>query len=178
MNFFTIETERLLLKKLSPQDFNYLFQNHSKTTIKKILGYDTDEEYKTEKNKFIKGYSSYSHSFVFFQLYHKAQQCIIGGCGFHNWAVTHRRAELGYSLKNDDFKKQGYMSEALPPIINYGFTQMKLYRMEALISPDNTPSLKLIKKFGFIKEGLLRKHYFTNETFEDSIIFSRLVTDQ
>ncbi len=51
---------------------------------------------------------------------------------------------------------------------------MHLHRIEALIGPDNIASLKLVKRLGFVEEGTLREHYFKNEIYEDSIIFSLL----
>jgi len=66
------------------------------------------------------------------------------------------------------------MSEAVSTILDYGFEQMNLHRVEALIGKDNMASLSLVKKFGFTQEGILREHYFTNNTMEDSVIFGLL----
>jgi len=77
-------------------------------------------------------------------------------------------------LNQDKYKGRGYMKEAMLPILNYGFESMSLQRIEALISPDNEPSLKLIKRFGFTQEGYLREHYMNDNKLDDSIIFSLL----
>jgi ribosomal-protein-alanine N-acetyltransferase len=66
------------------------------------------------------------------------------------------------------------MKEALKPIIDYGFNQMKLNRIEALIAPNNIPSLKLIKHFNFKEEGLLKNHYLKDGVYEDSLFFGLL----
>ncbi len=176
-NFETLTTDRLLLKKLTPKDYCNLFENYSKEEIKFILGHASDEEFEKEKYKFENGYSTYNRSFLYFQIIDKTSMQIIGGCGFHNWASEHRRAELGYSLTNKSFKRKGIMSEVLPVILDYGFNQMNLHRIEAIVGPDNIPSLRLIEKFHFQKEGVLREHYSVDNLLEDSIIFSRLVTD-
>ena len=99
---------------------------------------------------------------------------IIGGCGFHNWLTEHRKAELGYALTKDEYKGKGLMTEALENVIAYGFGKMNLNRIEACIGPENIPSLKLVKKFGFKEEGYLRQHYFKDNVLQDSIIFSLL----
>ena len=177
MNLEILETERLILRKISPEDFVYLFKNYSEIEIKNILGYENHDDFLKEKGKFEKGYTTHNRSFQYFQIIDKNSLKIIGGCGFHNWYLDHRRAELGYVITNENFKRVGIMSETLKIIIDYGFKIMKLNRIEALVSPENIASLKLMKKFNFCKEGILKSHYFTNNNFEDSIIFSKLITD-
>jgi len=66
----------------------------------------------------------------------------------------------------------GIMSEALVSIINYGFHTMNLERIEAVVSPNNMPSIKLLKRMKFKEEGYLKHHYFYNNKMEDSIIFA------
>ena len=67
------------------------------------------------------------------------------------------------------------MSEAI--IVNYGFRNMGLERIEAFVEPNNTPSIKLLKKMSFKKESLLKQHYFYNNRMEDSIVFALLKSD-
>lgn len=69
------------------------------------------------------------------------------------------------------------MTEAVERVIEYGFTSMELNRIEALVGAENVPSLRLMEKFNFIQEGVLRQHYFTADKFEDSVLFSRLYQD-
>ena len=54
------------------------------------------------------------------------------------------------------------MTEAIIPILDYGFEQMKLQRLEAMISPENPASLCLFKKLNFKEEGHLREHYIVD----------------
>ena len=174
MNFETFHTERLLLRKLTPSDFNYIFENHDEAEIRTLLGINSDEEYLLEENKYKKGYSTYNKSLVYFQMLDKISQQIIGGAGFHSWYADHKRAELGYALKNDEYKGKGLMTEALSFIIGYGFKHMDLNRIEAFIGPDNAASLKLISKYNFTREGQLRQHYMKEGKLQDSIVFSLL----
>ncbi len=177
MKLESLTTPRIILKIFSPEDFIYVFENYSENEIKKILGHHSDEEYLKEKNKYENGYTTYNRSFKYFQIIEKESNVIIGGCGFHNWYPDHRRAELGYVITKEEYKGKGIMSEVLETVIDYGFKKMNLHRIEALIGTQNIPSLKLVAKFKFVKEGVLRQHYFVNNQFEDSVIFSKLVTE-
>jgi hypothetical protein len=66
MNLETLETNRLLLKALTPADIKYIFENHSKPQIKSILCHRTEEEYLLEEYKYLNGYSSYKSRFITF----------------------------------------------------------------------------------------------------------------
>ena len=113
-------------------------------------------------------------SFLYFHLLEKHTNSVIGWCGYHTWFTQHRRAEIGYVLNDDSNKGKGYMKEALPAVLKYGFEKMDLHRIEALVAPGNIPSLKLLQHTGFTHEGLLRQHYMKNSLLEDSAIFSLL----
>jgi len=177
MHFEIIETRRLILKGLFPVDINYIFENFTKPEIKRILGHRSEEDYLKEESKHKNGYSSYNRSFILFLLTDKASDNIIGRCGLHNWNMEHKRAEIGYVMEAESFKRKGLMSEAVSAIIDYGFNKMNLNRIEALVGIGNIPSLRLMEKYHFIKEGVLRQHHYTSDKYEDSILFSKLYTD-
>lgn len=174
MHFDTLETPRLLLSGISPEQMRHIFENYPKEEIKRILGHRSEQEYEKEAGKHQNGYSSYNRSFRLFLLTDKASGTIIGRCGIHNWNADHRRAEVGYVMEDERYKRQGLMTEALAAVLEYGFRHLNLNRIEALVGADNIPSLRLMEKFGFTREGLLRQHYFDGDRFEDSILFSKL----
>lgn len=174
MNFIALETRRLSLKGLTPEDMSYIFGHLAKDDIKKVLGHRSEEEYLTEEKKYLQGYASYNRRFVLFLMTDKSSGQIIGRCGLHNWNPDHFRSEIGYVMLEDDFKRKGLMTEAVEAIIHYGFTQLHLNRIEALVGPNNIPSLRIMEIFGFEKEGVLQQHYRVGDVFEDSVVFGLL----
>jgi ribosomal-protein-alanine N-acetyltransferase len=174
MNLEIIETRRLRLKGLSPEDMKYIFETYSKLEIKKILGHRSEEDYQKEESKQKNGYSSYNRSFKLFLMTDRISDNIIGRCGIHNWNAEHRRAEIGYVIADERYKRKGLMTEAFGAVVDYGFDKMNLNRIEALVGIGNVPSLRLMEKHNFIKEGLLRQHYYTSDKYEDSVLFSKL----
>jgi [ribosomal protein S5]-alanine N-acetyltransferase len=173
MEFELITTDRLMLRKITPEVYKYIFENYTAEEVAHFLGVDLSE-YTAEKEKSEKGYSTFNRSLLYFQLVDKVSENIIGWCGYHTWYLNHNRAEIGYGLFNDDFKGKGIMTEAIKPIIDYGFNKMNLHRIEAFIGPKNEPSLKLVKKLNFTQEGHLREHFCKDGVMEDSIVFSLL----
>lgn len=174
MNFQRIETKRLLLIGLTAEDMTTIFTTLSKDEIMKILGHRTQEEYRQEERKQINGYASYNRRFLLFLLKDKETGQIIGRCGLHNWNVEHCRAEIGYNIVDESFKRRGFMSEAVEAIVKYGFEELNLNRIEALVGIGNVPSLRLVEKNNFKMEGQLRQHYPLGDGFEDSLLFSKL----
>ena len=175
LNPIEIKTNRLVLRGYSPRDMSFIFENYPKIEIMKMLGHRTEEEFQKEEYKHLNGYAAYNRSFLLFLLVEKSADTIIGRCGLHNWNIDHRRAEIGYDIADEKFKRNGFMTEAVAAILEYGFTQLNLHRIEALVGSNNIPSLKLMQKFTFVKEGVLREHYFNADKFEDSILFSKLL---
>ena len=174
MHFETIETERLLLRAITPETYDYVFTHYTEEAIKEFFGCATEEDLAEERKKYEQGLSMYRKSLLVFQLIEKATGKVIGWCGYHTWFILHFRAEIGYVLTDESKRGKGFMKEALPFVLNYGFKNMGLKRIEALLAPDNTASMKLITASGFVQEGLLREHYFVNGRLEDSLLFSLL----
>ena len=173
MKDFAISTDRLLLKGITPSVINDLFLTKSKDEIIAFFGCD-EKGYEQYSAMHEKGMETYRFSLFFFLLINKNSGLPIGECGFHTWNRTHNRAELFYLLRNDIDKQNGYMSEALWHVLEFGFNQLALHRIEALVANWNTPSIKTLSKFGFVKEGTMREDYRINDKNEDSDCYSLL----
>ena len=177
MKFEEIITDRLILRKLTQESFDSIYSDMSQEEQLDILGLSSIEKLLEEKEKYKKGLSTHNKKFLYHQLIDKKTNKIIGWCGFHTWYTDHNRAEIGYGLFDDNYKSKGIMSEAIVSIINYGFIKMNLERIEAFVSPDNMPSIKLLKRMKFKEEGLLKQHYFDNGKMDDSIVFALLKSE-
>lgn len=97
---------------------------------------------------------------------------IIGTLGFNNFTKRHR-ANIGYDLQAD-FWTQGFMTEALKTVIEYGFNELNINRIEAEVMPGNVASEKVLSKIGFKNEGLQRQWIYWNDRHYDMNMFSIL----
>lgn len=98
---------------------------------------------------------------------------LLGTCSFHHFGANHRRAETGYALRTQ-FWRQGITYEAMLAILNYGFGDLDLQRIEALIDDANTASKNLLLKLGFTYEGCLRERALIGDTLKDEHYYSIL----
>lgn len=174
MHDFILHTQRLRLRRLTPDTYREKFTQLTNDQLMEFFGCRNDTQLAEERKKFEEGLSMYRKSLLLFQLLLPATERVIGWCGFHTWYLTHRHAEIGYMLFDESDMQQGYMKEALRAILDYGFREMELHRVDAMVASDNTASLRLLETEGFVQEGVLRENYFVNGRFEDSLIFGLL----
>lgn len=138
----------------------------------KWLGAKSESEIAEERDNLKKGVKTYKTSFHYFHLIDKAGLQTIGWYGYHMWFTQHHRAELGYTITEESFRRRGLMKEALADVIRYGLEVMGLRRIEALTSHENEVSKKLLTDFGFRFEGVLKGHYKVNDVMEDSLMYA------
>jgi len=172
-----LETPRLLVRIDTLEDYKRIFDSYDDEALMRYFGFENEAVVETERQKVRGGFSTYRSTVQFFHIIEKASNRVIGGISYHNWFAVHSRSEIGYAMRSDAFKGQGFMKEALAPVIDYGFHHLKLNRIEAFIAPDNIPSQKLVIGQGFRQEGLLKEHINNNGVLQDSILFALLKTD-
>jgi len=173
-----LETERLILRFRSESDIKKMIQENSVEDQLSYFGYEGRPELlEKEIERIDLGYDNWKTTFHGWDLILKSNQRVIGSCGFHSWYKPHLRAEIGYGLSHEQFKNKGYMTEAMDIIMDHGFSVMGLNRIEAFVSPDNVPSIKLMQRYGFVKEGVLREHYQVGGKLMDSVAYAVLKAD-
>ena len=83
---------------------------------------------------------------------------------------------IGYWIAKD-CEGKGMMSESLEMVKEFIFNELKLHRIEAACLPHNMPSLKVLLKNGFIKEGTARKLLKINDKWQDHTVLSFILDD-
>lgn len=173
-HFPHLQTERLLLRALTPADLEFVYQHFTDPDVTRYLHDEEPIRTRQEAQEIVEfytkpGFKPYNR----WMILRKSDDKPIGTCGYHNWQKRHFRAEIGYDL-DKALWNQGFMTEALVEVIEFGFRTMKLNRIEALVHPHNRASIRLLEKLHFQKEGFMRDYYFQGGIFHDSLIFSLL----
>jgi [ribosomal protein S5]-alanine N-acetyltransferase len=68
-----------------------------------------------------------------------------------------QNAYLGYML-GSQYTGKGYMTESVRLLLRFAFNTLKLHRIEANVQPENRPSIAVLERTGFSKEGFSRKY--------------------
>ena len=101
---------------------------------------------------------------------------IIGTIGFMWIQEDNNAAEVGYSLARD-FWGQGYMTEALRAVLQYGFDGLNLNRIEAQHETTNPASGAVMRKCHMQHEGTLRSRLFNKGRYVDVELYAILRRD-
>lgn len=100
---------------------------------------------------------------------------IIGTISFHNITPDiFSSASVGYKM-DADFRRRGYCYEALVSGIYLVSKEIGIRRFEALVLPENAPSISLLEKLEFSREGLLKEKVFLQNQWRDHYLYSLLI---
>jgi ribosomal-protein-alanine N-acetyltransferase len=102
----------------------------------------------------------------------QANNIVIGTIGYV-FSQHNAQGGLGYDLARPYWRK-GIMTEALRLVIRYGFSSLRLNRIQALVIPGNEASVGLLNSLGFTEEGLLREYAYFKGRYNDLICYSLL----
>ena len=80
---------------------------------------------------------------------------------------------VGYWI-GEHYARRGHMGEALAAITDYAFGNLGLHRVEAACLPSNAASIKLLKRGGFVQEGIARKYLQIAGKWQDHLLFACL----
>lgn len=172
--FPELNSDRLLLRQIEPEDTKAVFDLFSKSEVTKFYNFDTFqtiEPAQTLVDSFIQRYREKRG--IRWGIVSKADLKFIGTCGLQNLAEPHSRAEIGYDL-SPDFWRTGIMSEALQGVLKFCFQEIQFNRIEAFCMPGNHASINLLKKQGFQVEGVVRQYTYWKGQYQDLVLLSLL----
>lgn len=172
--FPVIKTPRLTLREFALSDFDGLFKIRNDADAMKYIGKPfpaSVDDVKGLLNRMIEGVRM--NTAITWAVTLNDNNELIGHIGYHLVDRDHYRAEIGYLLASQ-YWRRGIMSEAIGEVLKYGFEIMKLHSVEAKVDPVNEKSKGILKKFNFISEGYFKENFFFNGKFLDTEVFSLL----
>ncbi|HMK02725.1 MAG TPA: GNAT family protein [Ferruginibacter sp.] len=101
---------------------------------------------------------------------------IAGRIGVHHINIMHRIGEIGYWLA-DGFQGRGIATKCCTALIQYGFTNLGLNRIEIKCATANIKSSAIAEKLGFKNEGTIREGELLHGKFIDLYLYSMLKSE-
>jgi ribosomal-protein-alanine N-acetyltransferase len=150
--FPVIKTERLTLRKIEESDSDVILFLRSDKSINKFINRPENRRTKNisdaikhirKLNADTKNNKSFSWGITV-----NDNPEIIGTICLWNFSKDYKTAEVGYDL-NPNFQKKGIMSESLKSVVNFGFIELYIERIEAFTHIQNEKSKNLLVKNGF-----------------------------
>ncbi len=101
---------------------------------------------------------------------------LLGGIGFSHVSPVRRSANLGYWIA-DDARGGGVAVAAAQLAAAWAFGQLGLQRIEILVQPENTASLRVAVKLGAVCEGIARNGIIIDGEPREAIVHSLIPDD-
>lgn len=147
-----VETDRLLLREILPNDAEDLFEMDSDPLVHQYLGNNPLKDISASRSiieMVRKQYNDYGIGRWAIVL--KETNEMIGWAGLKfetSLAEKGNYYDLGYRLKQKHWNK-GFASEAAKASLSFGFENLKLTKINAAAHVDNLASNKIIQNIGF-----------------------------
>jgi ribosomal-protein-alanine N-acetyltransferase len=170
----TLETPRLILRKLRMDDAEDMFeyaQDRELGLNGLWLPYTQLQESIDDLAEAIAAYEK--GNLWDWAIEHRADRKMIGRLNFHHYRPKDASAEIGYAL-NRRYWGQGYGTEATGRLLHFGFEQMNLHRISAVVLTDNLASIRVLTKIGMRFEGVMREAIAIRGYHEDLHSYSIL----
>ena len=96
-----------------------------------------------------------------------------GTIDFNDIDKSNKIGRIGYWL-GEEYQRKGIMTKALKCLIDYGFKELGLNKIEIKAATDNQKSRALPKRLGFVEEGNLRQAEWLYDHYVDHVIYGLL----
>lgn len=90
----------------------------------------------------------------------------VGFVSFEEIDERSRVAEIGFWVLPEE-QDQGFATEAISLLVQYGFNQLNLHKVSAEVYEFNTSSMHVLEKLGFSREGTHRDGVFVDGEYHD-----------
>lgn len=101
----------------------------------------------------------------------------IGNAGLGNIDYVHRHAMLNIFIAGESHRGKGVGSQATRLLLEFAFNRLNMNKVHLRTSARFAQAVKMYESLGFVREGVMRQHYFSNGAYEDKIIYSILKSE-
>lgn len=170
-----IETERLILRPFEYSDdeamLKYWIADEKIQSMYFEPTYTTKEAVRELLDKYISSYEN--KDYYRWAIILKENNECIGQIAYFLVDTKNNFAEIEYCI-GSDFQRKGLATEATKAIIDFGFKQIGLHKIQICHASNNMASRRVIEKCGFHYEGALRDFFYLNGAYADRLYYSIL----
>ena len=168
----TLKSDTILLRALEQSDLDLLYHLENDESVWEVS--NTTAPY----SKFVlKQYLENAHRDIYEVKQLRLVICLaedvkpIGLVDLFDFEPKHRRAGLGIVVFDREERNKGYASDALSMIAHYAFSHLKLHQLYANISEDNTVSIQLFEKQGYVLSGTKKDWINSEKGYKNELLY-------
>ncbi|AEA45972.1 GNAT family N-acetyltransferase [Fluviicola taffensis] len=170
--FPVIQTERLLLRQIQLEDTVKIMEMRQNNRVNQFIARTSISGLEAAEELVKKTVDAFESKVgIGWAGILRNSSDIIGTCGFNRIDYLNNRAEIGGELSTEYWGKNIAL-EAVQAIVTFGFDQMNLHAIEALVSPENRGAIFLLEYLGFEKEAHFKDRIYFNEVYSDMVVYT------
>jgi diamine N-acetyltransferase len=164
--------KNIMLRALEPEDLELLYEWENNDSYWAISNTVSPFSRYT-----LKRYIENSHKNIFetgqtrLMIEHIEDKKTIGTIDLFEFDPFHKRAGIGILIADESYRKKGYASMSLTCLIKYCFNTLRLHQLFCNILVNNSESIELFKKLGFIQVGIKKDWILTDNGYLDEYMF-------
>ena len=172
-----LETERLVLTPISPNDWSLFYEIHKDKDVMHYVTDDLSEQnIKTRFDARLKPWDPRCNEWLTLTIAIKDTGEKIGFTGFLAQWQPYQQAELGFLL-SPKFQGKGYAKESTIALLDYIFIEQQYHKAVATVTEGNHPSANLLQNLGFRLEGTIRDNFKLNGQWFNDLKLGLLRTE-
>ncbi|WP_018750785.1 GNAT family N-acetyltransferase [Paenibacillus sanguinis] len=166
--------EQVYLSPVNPEDVERYTEwlNNLSTTVK--LGMSREVFGLRREQEILNDMAKEGHHFAIVSLQTNE---LLGNCSLFSIHPVHRTAEVGIFIGEEAARGQGFGTEALQLVCEYGFQLLNLQNIMLRFFEFNKPALRSYEKAGFRIIGRRTQSYYVNGHYFDEIFMEMLPKD-
>jgi ribosomal-protein-alanine N-acetyltransferase len=171
-----LETERLLLRPVTKDDAQAVFDYASNPNVTRFTIFETHRTIDDSRwfvNDYVRSRYSCKEPDPFAITFIEDPVRMVGALGAHWVSQPNGTMEMGYAIA-EPYWGQGLIVEAGTALIRFVFTEYAVERLQARVIAGNDASERVLAKLGFTREGVLRSSLFRRGRSHDLIMYSLL----
>lgn len=160
-----LTTKRCVLRETTEADVDAFYRLYAEPSITAYM--ENLYEDRMEELQYVRQYRECMYAFFGFGIWtvlDRETGEVIGRAGL-TVREGEEDVELGFVI-GVPWQGRGLAEEVCKEILHYGKTVLELYKVQAMAEEENTASLKLLGKLGFVQKGEYREKEKTYQRFE------------
>ncbi|HEX2623096.1 MAG TPA: GNAT family protein [Phototrophicaceae bacterium] len=169
-----LKGERLILRSMTRDDLTRLCEFNNDLEVELAGGGDPPIPQALERLQadFDRDASSGGRDGAVFAI--EADGKFIGQCALFNFDTTGHTCELGITIGDPEYRGRGYGRETVALLLDYAFRLRNFRKVWLRVHASNERAWRAYKACGFIEEGRLRAHVWSNGTYDDLMMMGVL----
>lgn len=177
MSFSTLTTPRLMLRHFHPADLDPFLAYRSDPAVSRFQSWSTFT--RAEARDFIedmqRAQPGVPGTWFQFAVTRRSDGQLLGDTALFT-SVNGRQGEIGYTVARA-YQGHGYAREAVAAMIGYAFATAGLHRITATTDTANAPSIRLLERLGFRREGHFVQSFYDDGSWRDEYQFALLAAE-